>query len=74
MRKKSRDEKGTSKIIDITRKKSFNCSKCGLTICVPPRGISIGKLRHMRAVQKELLKKTGADSAVTSNTRILICP
>lgn len=67
MRKKSRDEKGTSKIIEITGKKSFNCTKCGLTTCVPPRGISIGKLRHMREAQKvsELLKKTGADSAVT---------
>jgi DNA-directed RNA polymerase subunit RPC12/RpoP len=63
-----------SKIIDITGKKTVNCTECGFTIQVPPRELSMEKLRHMRDVRKvaDLLKKTGADKGA-SNIRILIC-
>lgn len=65
-----------SKIIDITGKKSVNCPQCGFTINLPPREISMEKLRHMEDVKKisELLKKTRADRETASNPRILICP
>jgi DNA-directed RNA polymerase subunit M/transcription elongation factor TFIIS len=65
----------TSKIIDITCKKKFNCTECGFAIDVPPREITLEKLSHMAEVKKvsELLKKTGVD-APTLNMRILICP
>jgi len=65
-----------SKIVDITGIKSVNCSKCGFAIEIPPREIDMEKLRHMEDVKKilELLKQTGSDTDIASNTRILICP
>ena len=65
-----------NKIIDVTGKQSVNCPKCGFTIAISPRTISMEKLGHMNDVKKvsELLKKTEVDSEAASNPIILICP
>lgn len=64
-----------SKIIDITGKKTVTCTECGFTIQVPPRELSMEKLRRMKDIKKvaDLLKQTGADKGAL-NIRILICP
>ena len=39
------------RIIDITDKKSLECPNCGFTIDIPPRTVSVEKLRRMQEVK-----------------------
>ena len=62
-------------IVDITGKKSLNCTNCNFLIDIPPREISMEKLRHMQEgkVFAEWHKKNVGTTAV-SNVRLVICP
>jgi DNA-directed RNA polymerase subunit M/transcription elongation factor TFIIS len=65
-----------SEIVDIKGKKRLNCSKCGLTIRIPPREISIEKINRMKDVKKisKLLKESISTADTASNVIILVCP
>ena len=78
MRNKTRDAKEMSKeirIIDITDKKELLCPNCGFLIDIPPRTMSMNKLRHMQAVKwfSEWKKKQNVGHGI-GNVRLLICP
>jgi hypothetical protein len=62
------------KIVDVTGKKSIECPNCGFTIDIPPRTVSIEKLRHMHAVKRfaEWQKNLGLHGL--ANVRVLLCP
>lgn len=61
------------KIIDVTGKKSITCPKCGFINDVPPRTISMKKLRHIQDVKQlcEWHKKVGVPGI--GNVRLMIC-
>ena len=64
------------KIVDITNKKELVCPNCGFVIHIPPRTMSMEKLKHMQGVQwfAEWQKKHIPQTHGLSNVRLLICP
>ena len=64
------------KIVDITDKEKLECPNCGFVIDVPPRTMSMDKLRHMQAVKwfAEWQKKHVPQAHGLSNVRMLKCP
>jgi DNA-directed RNA polymerase subunit RPC12/RpoP len=63
------------KIVDITNKRSLECPHCGFVIDIPPRTITMEKLRHMQEVKRyaEWRKKLGIGQGI-GNVRVLLCP
>jgi len=68
------------RIIDIIGKKVFECPYCGFEIKVPPRNLSMEKLRHMQDVKRVAdlrakdAYKPGDGKGGIANLRAFICP
>ena len=63
------------RIIDITDKKELLCPNCGFVIDIPPRTMSMEKLRHMQDVNRFAeWKKKHTKTHGVGNVRALRCP
>jgi hypothetical protein len=64
-------------IIDVTDKKSIKCDGCGLIIPVPPRTISIEKMKHMQEVKRFAEweeQKVKVNMGIGNVRCLIICP
>lgn len=63
-------------IVDVTDKKKLECPHCGFEVNIPPRTMSMEKLRQMQSNKRFAAwqKRHVPKAQSVSNVRLLTCP